>query len=75
MDALKKYYMDVLCNLYLCWDDDSVDLQYTKERVEKILETGSLSNDDIEFLRSLLPEVESRYIREDLEEWLERYDV
>lgn len=67
--------MDVLCNLYLCWDDDSVDLQYTKERVEKILETGSLSNDDIEFLRSLLPEVESRYIREDLEEWLERYDV
>lgn len=74
MDALEKYYQEYLMN----YTQDSnfeyydVDMQLTKNRVKNILIAGSMSDNDVEFIRSLLPDIENERIRTDIEEYLER---
>ena len=43
----------------------------TKDHVEQILEAGYIDEIEIDFVKSLLPEIENDRIREDLEEYLE----
>ena len=43
----------------------------SKDHVEQILEAGYLDESEIDFVKSLLPEIENDRIREDLEEYLE----
>lgn len=48
-----------------------MDMQMTKDHVEQILEAGYIDESEIDFVKSLLPEIENDRIREDLEEYLE----
>ena len=74
MEALEKYYSEYL----LGYAQDSnygnydVDEQLTKDRIESILEAGFMTEDDVEFVHSLLPDIENNRIRADIEEYLER---
>ena len=74
MEALEKYYSEYL----LGYAQDSnygnydVDEQLTKDRIESILEAGFMTEDDVEFVRSLLPDIENNRIRADIEDYLER---
>lgn len=73
MEALKRYYNEYLMG----YAQDSnfegydVDEQMTKDSVERILEAGFMTENDAEFVRSLLPDIENERIRTDLEEYLE----
>lgn len=74
MEALEKYYSEYLFG----YAQDSnygnydVDEQLTKDRIESILEAGFMTEDDVEFVRSLLPDIENNRIRADIEDYLER---
>ena len=46
-------------------------MQMTKDKVERILEVGYVEESEIDFVKSLLPEIENDRIRKDLEEYLE----
>lgn len=74
MDALEKYYQDYLMNYSQDSNFESydVDAQMTKERVESILDVGFMIDEDVEFIRSLLPDIENERIRAELEEYIER---
>ena len=73
MEALEKYYKEYLWGYpnYVNWSSYDVDMQLTKDRIERILKVGYLSEDDIEFIYSLLPDIENEYIKEDLRCFLE----
>ena len=53
------------------WENYDMDMQMTKDHVEQILEAGYIDESEIDFVKSLLPEIENDRIREDLEEYLE----
>ena len=69
LDALEKYYREWIFPMY---DINDVDELLTRERIEKILMQGYLSDDDIAFVQALLPEIEDDTIRGDIEAHLER---
>lgn len=74
MDALEEYYQNYLMN-YSDWSNCEgydMDEQFTKDRVEKILEAGYMTDEDVEFVRSLLPDVENERIREEIVDYIER---
>ena len=73
MDALERYYADYLLGYSqnANWESYDMDMQMTKDHVEQILEAGYIDESEIDFVKSLLPEIENDRIREDLEEYLE----
>ena len=60
MEALERYYQEYLLGYSqdANWENYDMDMQMTKES-------------EIDFVKSLLPEIENDRIREDLEEYLE----
>ena len=74
MEALEKYYSEYLMG----YAQDSnfegydIDKQITKDRIERILEAGFMTEDDLEFVKSILPDIENELIRTDVAEYLER---
>jgi hypothetical protein len=73
MDALERYYQEYL----LGYSQDAnfgtydVDMQMTKDRIENILQRGYIENDEIEYIRSLLSDIENDNIRTALEYYIE----
>ena len=74
MDALEKYYQEYLLGYSQDsnWSNYDIDMQLTKDHIEDILEVGYMSDDDVEFIYSLLPDIENEGIREELKYFLER---
>ena len=73
MEALERYYNEYLLDYSqdANWGNYDVDMQMTKDKVERILEVGYIDESEIDFIKSLLPEIENDRIREDLEEYIE----
>ncbi len=73
MDALERYYREYLMDYAQDsnWEGYDVDAQFTRNRIEKILDKGYMDPDDAAFVRSILPDVENERIRADIEEYLE----
>lgn len=73
MEALERYYNEYLLGYsqYANWGNYDMDMQSTKDHVERILEAGYIDESEIDFVKSLLPEIENDRIREDLEEYIE----
>lgn len=73
MEALERYYNEYLLGYSqdANWENYDMDMQLTKDHVEQILEVGYIDESEIDFVKSLLPEIENDRIREDLEEYLE----
>ena len=74
MEALEKYYQEYLMGYAQDsnFADYDVDAQLTKDRIEQILEVGYMDEDDVEFIKSILPDIENERIRDDIEEYIER---
>ena len=74
MEALEKYYQEYLMGYAQDsnFADYDVDAQLTKDRIEQILEVGYMEDDDVEFIKSILPYIENERIRADIEEYIER---
>ena len=70
---LERYYQEYLLGYSqdANWENYDMDMQMTKDHVEQILEAGYIDESEIDFVKSLLPEIENDRIREDLEEYLE----
>lgn len=75
MEALEKYYQEYLMGYARDSNFEGYDLgeQLTKDRIEKILEAGYMEDDDVEFIKSILPDIENEGIRTDIEEYIEEY--
>lgn len=73
MEALERYYNEYLLGYSqdANWGNYDVDMQMTKDKVERILEVGYIDESEIDFIKSILPEIENDRIREDLEEYIE----
>lgn len=73
MEALERYYQEYLLDYSqdANWGNYDVDMQMTKDKVERILEVGYIDESEIDFIKSLLPEIENDRIRKDLEEYIE----
>lgn len=73
MEALERYYQEYLLDYSqdANWANYDVDMQFTKDKVERILEVGYVEESEIDFVKSLLPEIENDRIRKDLEEYIE----
>lgn len=73
MEALERYYQEYLLDYSqdANWGNYDVDMQFTKNKVERILEVGYIDESEIDFIKSLLPEIENDRIRKDLEEYIE----
>ena len=73
MEALERYYNEYLLGYSqdANWANYDVDMQFTKDKVERILEVGYVEESEIDFVKSLLPEIENDRIRKDLEEYIE----
>ena len=65
MEALEKYYREYLLGYAsdANWEIYDVDMQMTKDHVERILEIGYIEDSEIDFVKSLLPDIESQRIR------------
>lgn len=73
MEALERYYHEYLMGYAHDNNFEGYDLgeQLTKDRIEKILEVGYMEDDDVEFIKSILPDIENEEIRTDIEEYIE----
>ena len=73
MEALERYYQEYLLGYSqdANWGNYDVDMQMAKDKVERILEVGYVEESEIDFVKSLLPEIENDRIRKDLEEYIE----
>ena len=73
MEALERYYQEYLLDYSqdANWECYDIDMQMTKDKVERILEVGYIDESEIDFIKSLLPEIENDRIRKDLEEYIE----
>ena len=73
MEALERYYSEYLMGYsdYSNCEGYDMDMQLTKDHVEQILEAGYIDDTEIDFVKSLLPDIENDRIRNDLEEYLE----
>ena len=72
MEALERLYSEYLidCFDYSNYSDFDMDMQLTRDKVEKILERGYVKSEDISFLRSILNDIENIVIRTELEDFL-----
>lgn len=73
MDALERYYNEYLLDYaqdrnFASYDADA---QMTRNRIENILEAGYISEEDIDFLKVILPDIENNSIREDLKDYID----
>lgn len=62
IDDLEWYYNqldDMNCANYA---DHDVDMEYTKKRLEKILICPEVNNEDVKFIKSILPDIEKENI-------------
>ena len=77
MEALEKDYREYLLGYAsdANWEIYDVDMQMTKDHVERILEIGYIEDSEIDFVKSLLPDIESQRIRTELEEYLDSIAV
>lgn len=73
MKALERYYNEYLLGYSqdANWAYYDMDMQMTKDRVERILQSNHIEKNDLEFLKSVIPEIENGRIRADLEEQLD----
>lgn len=73
MEALEKYYNECLLSYYRDSNFESydVDEQMTKDRIEAILEVGFLTRDDIDFVYSILPDIQDDILRFHIEDYVE----
>ncbi len=73
MEALERYYMNYLSsyNSASNYSDYNVEYQLMVDRIEQILDKEYVDSDDVEFIRSILPEIENEGIRNEIEEYLE----
>ena len=73
MEELERYYNEYLLGYSqdANWECYDIDMQMTKDKVERILEVGYVEESEIDFVKSLLPEIENDRIRKDLEEYIE----
>lgn len=73
MEALEEYYNEYLLSYYKDsnFANYDVDEQMTKDRIEAILESGFLTKDDIDFIYSILPDVENDILRFRIEDYVE----
>ena len=73
MEALEKYYNEYLLSYYRDSNFESydVDEQMTKDRIESILEVGFLTKDDIDFVYSMLPDIQDDILRFHIEDYVE----
>lgn len=73
MEALERYYMNYLSsyNSASNYSDYNVDYQLMVDRIEQILDKEYVDSDDVEFIRSILPEIENEGIRSEIEKYLE----
>ena len=64
MEALERYYMNYLSsyNSASNYSDYNVDYQLMVDRIEQILDKEYVDSDDVEFIRSILPEIENEGI-------------
>lgn len=74
MEALGRYYQEYLMGYAQDSNFEGYDMdeQLTKDRIEKILEVGYMEDYDVEFIKSILPDIEDEIIRADIEEYIER---
>ena len=70
MDALERYYNEYLLD-YSNFASYDADAQMTRNRIENILEAGYISEEDIDFLKVILPDIENNSIREDLKDYID----
>lgn len=73
MEALERYYNEYLLGYSqdANWECYDIDMQMTKDKVERIMEVGYIDESEIDFIKSILPEIENDRIRKDLEEYIE----
>lgn len=73
MEALERYYMNYLSsyNSASNYSDYNVEYQLMVDRIEQILDKEDVDSDDVEFIRSILPEIENEGIRSEIEKYLE----
>lgn len=73
MEALEEYYNEYLLSYYRDSNFESydVDEQMTKDRIESILEVGFLTKDDIDFVYSMLPDIQDDILRFHIEDYVE----
>ena len=76
MEVLEKYYQEYLWRYPndVNWIDYNIEMQLIKDKIERILKVGYLSEDDIEFIYSLLPDIEDECIKEDLRCFFQKED-
>lgn len=74
MEALKRYYQEYLMGYAQDSNFEGYDMdeQLTKDKIEKILEVGYMEDDDVEFIKFILPDIEDEKIRAGIEEYIER---
>ena len=73
MEALEEYYNEYLLSYYRDsnFENYDVDEQMTKDRIEAILEVGFLTKDDIDFIYSILPDIQDDNLRFRIEDYVE----
>ncbi len=72
MEAMERYYEELLGYANDAnWGNYDIDMQLTKDHIEQIPQAGYIAEDEIDFVRSLLPDIESDSTRADLEEYLD----
>lgn len=71
--ALEKYYKEYLWGYTSDANTDTydMDMQLTKDRIEQILKNRYILEEDIEFLKSLIPDIENNQIKSIFEEYLQ----
>ena len=73
MEALEEYYNEYLLSYYRDsnFENYDADEQMTKDRIESILEVGFLTKDDIDFVYSMLPDIQDDNLRFRIEDYVE----
>ena len=73
MEALERFYKEYLIDYAQDsnWERYDADAQMTRNRIENILEAGYISEEDIDFLKVILPDIENNSIREDLKDYID----
>ena len=72
METLERLYNEYLMD---CYKDSNyagfdIDMQLTRNKVERILERGYVASEDVAFLKSILGDIENSVIRTELEDYL-----
>lgn len=72
MYALERYYQELYdYSQYSNCEGYDLDVQLTRNRLEKIITVGYMTKDDVNFVKSLLPDIESDTMRADIQDYIE----